>query len=279
MVGADHMAAYCLEQVRRFDRDRYMTALFAPAGRRADLLALYAFNVEVARIPELVREPMMGLVRLQWWRDAIAEIYADGARRHHVVEPLADAIRRRGLSRAPFDRLLAAREQDMSAEAPADLPALVAHAEGSAGSLGLLAIEVLGGAAPAAAAAAAETAHALAGLLLAVPYHARHGRIYLPQTLLEAHGVASRDLLNLRPGPGLAAVARAVAGEAERILGEVGTARPPRALAAAFLPATLARADLARLRRADFDPFAPGLQQRPPGRIWRLLWAHMRRRF
>src|SRR5262249_59311777 len=94
---AEADAAYCLDQVRRFDRDRYLTALFAAAPARADLMALYAFNLEVAKTREVVREPMMGLMRLQWWRDALAEIYAGTERRHQVVQPLAAAIRRHGL--------------------------------------------------------------------------------------------------------------------------------------------------------------------------------------
>ena len=98
-VAAESDAAYCLEQVRRFDRDRYLAALFARSGPRADLLALYAFNLELAKIRELVREPMMGLIRLQWWRDCIAEIYAGNVRRHQVAQPLAAAVARHGLPR------------------------------------------------------------------------------------------------------------------------------------------------------------------------------------
>src|SRR4030095_16474995 len=121
--------AYCLEQVRRFDRDRYLTALFARPQARADLMALYAFNLEVAKTRELVREPMMGLMRQQWWRDCLAKIYAGNERRHQVVQPLAAAIRRHRLDRAPFDRLLDAREHDLGETPPADLPALVGYVD------------------------------------------------------------------------------------------------------------------------------------------------------
>jgi phytoene synthase len=277
--GVEAGAGYCLDQVRRFDRDRYLMALFAPAGRRGDLFALYAFNVEVARIRELVREPMMGAIRLQWWRDAVAEIYAGSGRRHQVVQALAAAVRRHGLSRQHFDRLLDAREQDTSPDPPADLAALIAYADATAGSLGRLTVQVLGPAKPdvEAAAAGGWAAHALAGLLRAVPYHSRHRRIHLPQTLLDEHRVAAHDLLDLRPGPGLPAVARAVAGEAQRILDDSRrlVARPPKPLASAFLAATLARADLAQLRRADYDPFHLRLTQPMPGRIWRLLWTSL----
>ena len=76
------------------DRDRYLTTLFAPAERRAMLLALYAFNFEVAKLREVTREPLIGQIRLQWWRDAIDKIYGGAPpRRHEIVEPLAVVIR------------------------------------------------------------------------------------------------------------------------------------------------------------------------------------------
>ena len=45
-------AQYCAEQVRRFDRDRWLSTLLAPDAAQRDLLVLYAFNLELARIRE-----------------------------------------------------------------------------------------------------------------------------------------------------------------------------------------------------------------------------------
>src|SRR6201993_4547541 len=74
--------------VRRHDPDRFLTALFAPPDRRDALLTLYAFNHELARAREVVSEPPLALLRLQWWR----EVVEGAARRHEVAEPLAAAI-------------------------------------------------------------------------------------------------------------------------------------------------------------------------------------------
>src|SRR5829696_7494880 len=71
--------------VRAHDRDRFQTALFAPAGRREALFALYAFNYEVARVRESVTQPMLGHIRLQWWREVVGAAYAGGPVREHVV--------------------------------------------------------------------------------------------------------------------------------------------------------------------------------------------------
>ena len=63
---------HCAALVREADRDRYLATLFAPAEHRDALFALYAFNVEIARVRELAREPMPGEIRLQWWREVLA---------------------------------------------------------------------------------------------------------------------------------------------------------------------------------------------------------------
>jgi len=275
--------AYCLEQVRRFDRDRYMTALFARPPARGDLMALYAFNLEVAKTRETVREPMMGLMRLQWWRDALAEIYSDGERHHQVVQPLAAAIRRHRLDRALFDRLIDARERDLEETPPANLGALVGYVDATAAGLGLLAAQTLGGAneQEAQAVRAVWIAWALAGLLRAVPFHARHRRVHLPQNLLQQQGLAAHDILEQRRPPALAEVARAVAFEAGDHLAagrELGRTLPRRLLPV-MLMGTLATRHLRQLEAVGYDVYAPELQEVPPGRIWRLLWASIGNRF
>ena len=52
--------AYVLDEVRRADRDRFLGALFAPMPARAGLLALLAFDHELARTRIVTREPKIG---------------------------------------------------------------------------------------------------------------------------------------------------------------------------------------------------------------------------
>src|SRR3954471_15014844 len=112
--------SYCAAEVRRLDRPRFLTALFAPSSLREDLFALYAFNLEIAKTLETVSEPMLGRIRLQWWRETIEGIYEGRGPQHAVAEPLAAAIRRHALPRAPLDRLIDARESDLEEEPPPD---------------------------------------------------------------------------------------------------------------------------------------------------------------
>src|SRR5271167_2004664 len=79
--------------VRRHDRDRFQTVLFAPVARRETLFALYAFNYEIARVRESVTQPLLGQIRLEWWRESIAAAFDGGpVRRHIIVQPLTAAI-------------------------------------------------------------------------------------------------------------------------------------------------------------------------------------------
>lgn len=89
---ADQAVALCAEQVRRDDYERYVLTLFMPRKKRAGLWVLYAFNLELKKVGDKVKEPMMGLIRFQWWRDSISEIYRGKPLHHHVLKGLSFII-------------------------------------------------------------------------------------------------------------------------------------------------------------------------------------------
>src|ERR1700676_258417 len=91
MPAAD---SHCEKLVREADRDRFLATLFAPAERRGALHALYAFNIEIARVREVVREPLAGEIRLQWWNDAIDGRAAGEAAANPVAAALLAAMAR-----------------------------------------------------------------------------------------------------------------------------------------------------------------------------------------
>ena len=275
--------SYCADQVRRFDHDRYLTCLFAPAGRREDLFALYAFNLEVAKTAEMVSEAPLGQMRLQWWRDAIEGIYAGRPARHEVVAPLAEAVRRHGLDHGAFERLIEAREFDLDQAPPETLAALEDYAEATSAGLVHLALRILGAQGREAATAGRHVgiAWALVGLLRAVPFHAGQKRLYLPRDLGEAAGLKVGDLFELRSTPALRGVVGRVAERAATHLGDARAlgARVPKQALPALLLATLASQSLATLEKAGYNPFDAGVQAQLPGRAWRLWWGNLRRRY
>jgi NADH dehydrogenase [ubiquinone] 1 alpha subcomplex assembly factor 6 len=270
--------------VRRHDRDRYQTALFAPSDRHEALFALYAFNYEVARVRETVTTPMLGQIRLQWWREVIEAAYeGKAARRHEIVQPLVAAIAAFGLSRAHFDRIIDMRERDLDDTAPADLAALVDYAEGTSSALLFLTLQALGAAEEATNAAAREVgiAYALAGLLRAMPFHAAAGRRYIPEDIAARVGLDPAIYAGRRDTPALrgAAAELAEAAAVHLLTGRRAVGRTPRRARAALLPAVIADRFLLRLRRAGFNPFAPELAAPDPLQSWRLAAAALRNQF
>lgn len=238
----------CAAAVEAHDHDRWLAALFAPDARRAGLMALYAFNLEVARVRETVREPMLGEIRLQWWRETLQSC-AEGRPRE---QPVARALARNVNDAAVWLRLQAvvdARSADLDAGPPADL---AAYAAGTAGNLTQAAAILLGHGDSATLKAAwnAGTAYALVGLVRAAPFLAAHGRPWIA----EGQGAGLLDQ----------AVAHLAAARASRL---------PRGALAALLPATIAGLYLPWLRRAgggmaDPDPFVSPLRKQVT-LIWR----------
>jgi phytoene synthase len=111
---------YVLDTVRRADRERFLAALFAPEPARVGLLALLAFDHELARTRHVAREPMLARIRLEWWREAVAEMAGDGRpRAQPVVESLSETVRRHSLPPQSLLALIDAREEEV--EGPLDV--------------------------------------------------------------------------------------------------------------------------------------------------------------
>lgn len=284
MVKASADLSYSGREVRKYDNDHFLTGLFAPADRREAMFALHAFNLEIAKTREVVSEPILGQVRLQFWRDGIAAVYEGGSvPRHGVMDPLAEAIRGHRLSRPLFDRLIDAREADLDDEPPANLTCLVNYAEVTGAPLVQLALEVLGVTDETAHAAGRQVgiAYALAGILRAVPFHARQHRQLLPADLMKTHGASSADLFELRSKPELRPVVAEVAAAARAHLEEARALRRkvPKPALPALLPAALADLHLSVLAKEGHDVFAPRVLMPNPFRQAKLAWAAFRGRY
>ena len=270
--------------VRRHDCDRFQTALFAPAERRDALFALYAFNYEIARVRERVHEPMLGQIRLQWWREVIDNACGDGPpRRHEVALPLTETIRAHRLTRAHFDRLIDTRERDLDDAPPETLAALEDYAEGTSSALVFLALETLGADGPAVERAGRHVgiAYALAGLLRAMRFEAGARRQVVPGDIARRTGLDARDYLELRDTPALRKAAAEIAAAARRHLEAARAERRdvPRAAMPALLPAAIADRALRRLKAAGWNPLSPELAAPDPLQSWRLAFAALRGRF
>jgi NADH dehydrogenase [ubiquinone] 1 alpha subcomplex assembly factor 6 len=274
--------SYCASEVRTGDPERFFAAMFAPSDRREDLFALYAFNLELARIRDSVSEALLGEIRLQWWRDTVEAIAAgQGPVRpgHWVSETLAAAARNRDLPKDGLMRLIDARAFDLGEEAPPDLAAFEAYARDSAGGLndlGLTVLDVRGGAARRAGECIG-IAWALTGHLRVIPHNARARRSLLPADLVAEERLSLTDLYAGRRPPALAAIVARLAARARDLLAEARSLREevPRAALPVLLTARLADRHLRRLARCGYDPFDPAMARPDGGRQFSLLagWA------
>ncbi len=236
--------------VRRSDPDRFLTALFAPPDKREALFTLYAFNHEAARAHEATQQPMIALIRLQWWREVV-----EGARKtHEVATPLSDLLESGALDPAELLCVLDAREVTELATVAEWRDWLLS----GPGALAVAAGRLLG-AADTTPLRALGAGYAAAGLLRSVAPLARSGQCLLPADLLEAHGLSSEAVVADPSAPGLQAVAAALAKEGQSLLGT--PRRRSKGLAAA-LPAVLARRDLRRTPARLMDPAPRGLADR-----------------
>jgi len=239
------------EVVATGDPDRYIATFFAPAVRRRALTALYAFDHEVSRIGLSVREPMAGHIRLAWWREQIAAIYAGGPLVAPVPVALAEVVRAHGLPRELFERYLDARGFDLEETPFDDEAAMKAHALTVGGGIAQLAARVLGAGDRADVAAGhAGTAAVYAGHLNDAGAFAARRRCRFPVSWLAEAGVNAEDFFAgadsaSRLGPVFARMRTLVRAE----LAAVNRSRFPTTATPALATATLAR-------QAASDPLA-----------------------
>lgn len=271
------VAGYCESLVRKHDYDRYVAALFAPESVRADLFALYAFNYEVARIAETVRNPVAGQIRLQWWRERIEEIYAGASARTALLTALASGVKRHRLDRSLFDQLIDAREFDLDPTPFNDLPPLEAYADATSGNLMRLAARVLGaGGAVDETAGEAGIAYAITGLLRALPFHAARSHVAIPADEMARAGIAPDELLRGRMSPEITAL---IARMSEIARAHYGRVKPTeRRYLPAILPAALVPAFIRILNRRGFDVYRNSTEIAGYRRQWIILRAVMRGR-
>jgi len=137
--------SYCAQAVRESDPERYLCTLTAPPAAREPLFALFAFDAEIARVRHAVRQPMAGLIRLQWWRDALGGIDAGFPPAHPVVSALHEAWPRLRPLRARLEAAIDARERELEDETPIeDEAALERHLDATGAAMTLAALHLLG---------------------------------------------------------------------------------------------------------------------------------------
>ncbi len=284
MAASDADFDHCLNLLRETDRDRYLACLLVPEAHRGAFAAIYAFNAEVARVRDAVREPLPGEVRLQWWRDLANGTPYGSPEANPVAAALGATIERYGLPRSSFDRAVEARTFDLYDDPMPDRTSFEGYAGETASAIMQLCAMVI---APEAARAASDVsghagvALAVAGAMLLMPIHVARGQLYVPGDILAATGLDREGFLS-----GSEPEKRARAIQAFADLGREHLEKARRALSGmppelfpAWLPAALAGPVLQRARRLPATVPDRGIRAAQWRRQWWLWRASRRGRF
>ncbi|MBK1866691.1 phytoene/squalene synthase family protein [Aestuariivirga sp. YIM B02566] len=245
-------ADYCHELVRQGDKDRYLSTLLAPDAKRPQLLALYAFNIEIARIRETVSEAALGEIRLRWWADAIEAAYAGERQGHPVIEALAPVITEAGLPKQALLNMIEARQFDLYDDPMPSLGQLEGYLGETSAMLIQLAAMILDKERARSLgdiSGLAGVALGITGLMRSLPLQRKRGQCYVPTDLLAKHGLTPAHLLSGREPEAIGKVLADLRAHAAKRLEEAralsGVLTPQ--VFPAYLPASLTGLYLSRL--------------------------------
>ncbi len=244
-------ANFCASLVRDRDFSRYAATLFAPQDKRRALLALFAFNVEIAHVRDHVSQPLPGEIRLQWWSDLIDGHDHGDVAGNPVAAELMRAASAYDLPREALHQLIEARIFDVYDDPMPTKDALETYCRETSSALFSLSARILGGESEACERAAryAGLAQGLSDVIVLLPLHVARRQLYLPRDLLDKHGATEADVFAGRMTPQIGKVIESLRAEA---MSRADTAfellsSVPENVRPAFLP-------LATLRRALNTP-------------------------
>jgi phytoene synthase len=279
-ANEDPDSSYCAALLRRDDPDRWLASLFIPQDLRPPVQALYAFALEIARVREVVSEPLLGEIRHQWWREAIEAPEGADVQANPVAAALLAARARAGLPKAALLELIDARVFDLYDDAMESVEGLESYARATAANLFRLVALLLGDEGEAAGCAAehAGIAYALTGLLRALPWHGARGQVFVPLEILHKHGADREDIAAGRSSPEVLAALADLRALARRHLDAFAAQLPrlPGSSRPAFLPASLCDPYLRLMERRDYRPFET-MTTLPQWRRQWILWRAARR--
>lgn len=182
--------SYCGDLVRQHEPDLFLLSMFVKADVREDVWALFAFHHEISKTRDVVSESTLGLIRLQWWRDSIGEIYENGyVQAHEVLKPLAKAIEKHNLPRESFDKLIYAREFDLENVSPGNVEGLLNYCDFTCAPLFEMVVKVMGDDPEQFVIQPIAMNYTLMKVLRLAPYYAKNGRLMLPENLCVKYGI------------------------------------------------------------------------------------------
>lgn len=280
-MNSDQDSAQIGEDVKQYDYDRWLCSLFTDAERREALFALISFNIELSRIRETVSEPMLGDIRLQWWREAISSLENAMIKRHPVVDALHLVHHQKPLDFTLMQAMIDTRARDLDPTPMETDTDLIAYAEGTGGALQQMIARMLGAEAGSPvdeAAKHAGRAFALTGILRAIPFHLQHDLVLIPIKRLEEVGASRNTIFQEEHRASFFGITKALTILIREELLEARKAAKAAGneAASAKLLNSLTGLYLNRLEKNGFDPAHNALTIGAPRKIAALIWASLK---
>ena len=264
----------CADMLRTQDPDRFYACLFAPEDKRGALHALYAFSLELARIREIVSEPMLGEIRMQWWRDALGGEARGDVSANPVAAALLDTVAIYNLPLQALRDLIEGRAFDLYDDPMPSRVDLEGYCgETSSALIRLASLVLMNGDEPGGAEACghAGVAFAITGLLRALPWHMARGQLYLPADILGKYGVTREEVMAGKVTPAFSdtlAEMRALARHHYEAA-MAGAAQMDERARASLMPLAMVPLYLKRMESRSYEPFRSVIA----APLWRRLLA------
>lgn len=114
----------------KYDSPSYTLQYFIGPHMLPAYLAIHAFNIELARIPDIVSTPAIGAVRMQFWRDTINATFDSQPPAEPVAVLLASVLSSGfKLNKSWFHRLIDVRDRKLTHPGFTNLSELESYAE------------------------------------------------------------------------------------------------------------------------------------------------------
>src|SRR3546814_3968009 len=76
------------------DPERWLAATYARRQARPGLAALFALDISLGRLVASTNEPMIGAIRIAWWREALEKLHQPPLPGEPVLQALAHEVTR-----------------------------------------------------------------------------------------------------------------------------------------------------------------------------------------
>jgi phytoene synthase len=234
--------------IDQVEPDLLVASFFVPAVRRPDVLAIFGFEAELARVATQVAEPMVGQIRYAWWREQIGAIFEGRPVQAPVPRALELAVARHRLPRELLDRMIDGHTRDIDEVPFADIAQMEATMLETDACVMMLASRILGAGSDADGAAEhAGIAFGLSRQLTGFAHWASHRRLRVPADALARIGITQQDMFSGDTDPArFEPVFEPVKARIADRLRRLGASRWPRSALAALAPAAIARLCVSR---------------------------------